>query len=186
VAPPARQRGATAAPARAQPPRAAQAVPALGRLFTAVEPARARQPRDKETAGTPFVTTVCAFAVAGAHALPAPPASQRQRGSGSGAAAQRIPPPPPPRTGSRIVSGQALQQQARVVSDITQSGSRAPLRTWRATGCAAARCRRVRGATEPHPKLFKLCRKAAYCCTAHSKEDWKRHKREDGCNAADD
>jgi hypothetical protein len=42
-------------------------------------------------------------------------------------------------------------------------------------------------AQEAHPKLFKLCgrcRSAAYCCAQHSKEDWKRHKREDGCTAA--
>jgi hypothetical protein len=49
--------------------------------------------------------------------------------------------------------------------------------------CALPAC----DAQEPHPKLFKLCgrcRGAAYCCAAHSVEDWKRHKREDGCNAA--
>jgi hypothetical protein len=49
--------------------------------------------------------------------------------------------------------------------------------------CALPSC----GAQEPHPKLFKLCgrcRGAAYCCAAHSTEDWKRHKREDGCKAA--
>jgi hypothetical protein len=49
--------------------------------------------------------------------------------------------------------------------------------------CALPAC----DAQEPHPKLFKLCgrcRGAAYCCAAHSVEDWKRHKREDGCAAA--
>jgi hypothetical protein len=49
--------------------------------------------------------------------------------------------------------------------------------------CALPAC----NAQEPHPKLFKLCgrcRGAAYCCAAHSVEDWKRHKREDGCKAA--
>jgi hypothetical protein len=49
--------------------------------------------------------------------------------------------------------------------------------------CALPAC----DAQEPHPKLFKLCgrcRDAAYCCPAHSVEDWKRHKREDGCAAA--
>jgi hypothetical protein len=49
--------------------------------------------------------------------------------------------------------------------------------------CALPSC----GAQEAHPKLFKLCgrcRGAAYCCAAHSVEDWKRHKREDGCTAA--
>jgi hypothetical protein len=46
--------------------------------------------------------------------------------------------------------------------------------------CALPSC----GATEEYPKTYKLCgrcRGAAYCCAAHSKEDWKRHKREDGC-----
>jgi hypothetical protein len=50
--------------------------------------------------------------------------------------------------------------------------------------CALPSC----GAQEPHPKLFKLCgrcRGAAYCCAAHSAEDWKRHKREDGCKPAE-
>jgi hypothetical protein len=49
--------------------------------------------------------------------------------------------------------------------------------------CALPSC----DAQEPHPKLFKLCgrcRSAAYCCAAHSVEDWKRHKRDDGCAAA--
>jgi hypothetical protein len=49
--------------------------------------------------------------------------------------------------------------------------------------CALPAC----DAQEPHPKLFKLCgrcRGAAYCCAQHSKEDWKRHKREDSCAAA--
>jgi hypothetical protein len=48
--------------------------------------------------------------------------------------------------------------------------------------CALPAC----GATEAYPKTYKLCgrcRGAAYCCAAHSKEDWKRHKREDGCEA---
>jgi hypothetical protein len=51
--------------------------------------------------------------------------------------------------------------------------------------CALPSC----GATEPHPKCYKLCGAAAalhiYCSAAHSKEDWKRHKRQDGCLAAD-
>ncbi len=49
--------------------------------------------------------------------------------------------------------------------------------------CALPAC----DAQEPHPKLFKLCgrcRGAAYCGAAHCAEDWKRHKREDGCAAA--
>jgi hypothetical protein len=49
--------------------------------------------------------------------------------------------------------------------------------------CALPAC----AAQEPHPKLFKLCgrcRSVAYCGAAHCAEDWKRHKREDGCAAA--
>ncbi len=49
--------------------------------------------------------------------------------------------------------------------------------------CALPSC----DAQEPHPKLFKLCGRcsgAAYCCKQHQTEDWKRHKREDGCKPA--
>jgi Mn-dependent DtxR family transcriptional regulator len=49
--------------------------------------------------------------------------------------------------------------------------------------CALPSC----AAQEAHPKLFKLCgscNAAAYCCKEHQTEDWKRHKREDGCAAA--
>jgi hypothetical protein len=49
--------------------------------------------------------------------------------------------------------------------------------------CALPSCAQ----TEPHPKCYKLCgrcRGAAYCSPAHSKEDWKRHKREQGCTPA--
>jgi hypothetical protein len=63
--------------------------------------------------------------------------------------------------------------QERGAADVAHHGLRR---------CALPAC----GATEAHPKLFKLCgrcRSAAYCCAAHSVEDWKRHKREDGCKA---
>jgi hypothetical protein len=63
--------------------------------------------------------------------------------------------------------------QERGAEDVARHGLRR---------CALPAC----GDTEAHPKLFKLCgrcRGAAYCCAAHSKEDWKRHKRED-CKAA--
>lgn len=36
------------------------------------------------------------------------------------------------------------------------------------------------GATEPHPKAFKLCgrcKSTAYCCPEHAAQDWRRHKR---------
>jgi hypothetical protein len=48
--------------------------------------------------------------------------------------------------------------------------------------CALPSCAQ----TEPHPKCFKLCgrcRGVAYCSAAHSVEDWKRHKRQEGCHA---
>jgi hypothetical protein len=60
---------------------------------------------------------------------------------------------------------------ARGAADVARHGLRS---------CALPAC----GATEQYPKTYKLCgrcRGAAYCCAAHSKEDWKRHKREDGC-----
>jgi hypothetical protein len=74
------------------------------------------------------------------------------------------------------VSGadQLASVQERGAEDVARHGLRR---------CALPAC----GATEAHPKLFKLCgrcRGAAYCCAAHSVEDWKRHKREDGCKAA--
>ncbi len=62
---------------------------------------------------------------------------------------------------------------ARGAADVARHGLRS---------CALPSC----GATEEYRKTYKLCgrcRGAAYCCAAHSKEDWKRHKREDGCAA---
>jgi hypothetical protein len=61
----------------------------------------------------------------------------------------------------------------RAAADVARHGLRS---------CALPTC----GATEQYPKTYKLCgrcRGVAYCCAAHSKEDWKRHKREDGCAA---
>jgi hypothetical protein len=76
----------------------------------------------------------------------------------------------------RMASGSELltSVQKRGAADVARPGLR---------GCALPAC----DAQEPHPKLFKLCgrcRGAAYCCAAHSVEDWKRHKRENGCTAA--
>ncbi len=62
---------------------------------------------------------------------------------------------------------------ARGAADVAHHGLRS---------CTLPTC----DATEAYPKTYKLCgrcRGAAYCCAAHSKEDWKRHKREDGCEA---
>jgi hypothetical protein len=62
---------------------------------------------------------------------------------------------------------------ARGAADVARHGLRS---------CALPSC----GVTEAYPKTYKLCgrcRGAAYCCAAHSQEDWKRHKREDGCAA---
>jgi hypothetical protein len=74
---------------------------------------------------------------------------------------------------SKLKDADAKQQQA-AAADLARHGLRR---------CALPSC----DAQEAHPKLFKLCgrcRGAAYCCAQHSKEDWKRHKREDGCAAA--
>ena len=62
----------------------------------------------------------------------------------------------------------------RAAADLARHG----LRT-----CALPAC----GAKEPHHRFFKLCgrcRSVYYCCPEHSREDWKRHKREDKCKAA--
>jgi hypothetical protein len=78
------------------------------------------------------------------------------------------------RQGTVSGADQLASMQARGVEDVARHGLRR---------CALPAC----GDTEPHPKAYKLCgrcRGAAYCCAAHSKEDWKRHKREDGCAAA--
>jgi hypothetical protein len=67
----------------------------------------------------------------------------------------------------------AKQQQA-AAADAARHGLRR---------CALPSC----DAQEPHPKLFKLCGRCsgvAYCGKQHQTEDWKRHKREDGCKAA--
>jgi hypothetical protein len=67
-----------------------------------------------------------------------------------------------------------LQSQQAAAADTARHGLRR---------CALAAC----NAQEAHPKLFKLCsrcRGAAYCCAEHQTEDWKRHKREDGCKPA--
>jgi hypothetical protein len=66
------------------------------------------------------------------------------------------------------------ERQQAAAADVARHGLRR---------CALPSC----DAQEPHPKLFKLCgrcRSAAYCCPEHSKVDWKRHKRADGCAAA--
>jgi hypothetical protein len=73
----------------------------------------------------------------------------------------------------RIERLNAKQQQA-AAADAARHGLRR---------CALPAC----DAQEPHPKLFKLCGRChatAYCCKQHQTEDWKRHKREDGCEAA--
>jgi hypothetical protein len=65
------------------------------------------------------------------------------------------------------------EYRARAATDVARYGLR---------HCALPSC----SATEPEPKFYKLCgrcRGAAYCSAAHSKEDWKRHKREEGCQA---
>jgi hypothetical protein len=62
----------------------------------------------------------------------------------------------------------------RATADVARHGLRL---------CALPGC----GATELQPKAFKVCsrcRGAAYCSAAHQQQDWRRHKREDGCAAA--
>jgi hypothetical protein len=62
----------------------------------------------------------------------------------------------------------------RAAEDVARHGLRA---------CAMPGC----GATEPQPKVFKVCsrcRRVCYCSQAHQAQDWRRHKREDACAAA--
>jgi hypothetical protein len=62
----------------------------------------------------------------------------------------------------------------RAAADLARHGLRA---------CALPGC----SATEPQPKVFKICsrcRRACYCSQAHQQQDWRRHKREDACAAA--
>jgi hypothetical protein len=64
-------------------------------------------------------------------------------------------------------------QQQRAAADVARHGLRA---------CALPECAQ----TEPHPKAFKVCgrcRAGLYCSAAHQAEDWRRHKRADGCKA---
>ncbi len=78
------------------------------------------------------------------------------------------------RQGKMSAADQLVAVQERGAADVARHGLRR---------CALPAC----DAQEPHPKLFKLCgrcRGVAYCCAEHSKADWKRHKREDGCTAA--
>jgi hypothetical protein len=62
---------------------------------------------------------------------------------------------------------------ARGAADVARHGLRA---------CALPEC----AATEPQPKAFKVCgrcRAVVYCSAAHQQQDWRRHKRSDGCKA---
>jgi hypothetical protein len=74
---------------------------------------------------------------------------------------------------AQIYSSEREQFSLRAAADVARHGLRS---------CALPFC----GATEAYPKTYKLCgrcRGVAYCCAAHCAEDWKRHKREDGCEA---
>jgi hypothetical protein len=78
-----------------------------------------------------------------------------------------------------MASGDALlamieMRDRRAAADLARHGLRA---------CALPGC----GATEPQPKVFKVCsrcRRTCYCSQAHQAQDWRRHKREDACAAA--
>jgi hypothetical protein len=77
---------------------------------------------------------------------------------------------------------QTRQAYAEAAAHVAADVARYGLRT-----CALPEC----GATEPHPKAFKLCarcRSAAYCSAAHQQQDWRRHTRDDsdgGCKKTD-
>jgi hypothetical protein len=63
------------------------------------------------------------------------------------------------------------ERQQRAAADVARHGLRA---------CALPECQQ----TEPEPKTFKVCgrcRAVVYCSAAHQQQDWKRHKRTDGC-----
>ena len=68
----------------------------------------------------------------------------------------------------RNLTADTAAQSARVAADTARLGLRC---------CSLPEC----GATEPHPKAFKLCgrcKSVAYCCPEHSAQDWRRHKRD--------
>jgi hypothetical protein len=71
----------------------------------------------------------------------------------------------------RVARKNVAGVQQRAAADVARHGLRA---------CALPEC----GAPEPEPKLFKVCgrcRAVCYCSAAH--QDWRRHKRADGCKA---
>jgi hypothetical protein len=75
---------------------------------------------------------------------------------------------------NRISIGVLAAERERASADVARHGLRR---------CALPECQQA----EPHPKAFKLCgrcRKVVYCSAAHQQEDWRRHKRDDGCKAA--
>jgi hypothetical protein len=75
---------------------------------------------------------------------------------------------------TRISIRALAADRERASADVARHGLRA---------CALPEC----GQAEPHPKAFKLCgrcRGVVYCSAAHQQEDWRRHKRDDGCKAA--
>lgn len=61
----------------------------------------------------------------------------------------------------------------RAAADVAKHGLRK---------CALPECTQQ----EPHPRAFKVCARChavTYCCREHQLQDWKRHKREEGCAA---
>jgi hypothetical protein len=72
-----------------------------------------------------------------------------------------------------VVTWDAQREVQLAVADLARHGLRR---------CALPGC----GATEAHPKAFKVCgrcKAAAYCSAAHQQADWRRHKRaEGGCS----
>jgi hypothetical protein len=78
-------------------------------------------------------------------------------------------------TTARLAAQRAAIERTLAAREVARHGLRA---------CAAPGC----GAQELAPRTWKLCsrcRKQAYCCAEHQREDWRRHKREDGCQQAE-
>jgi hypothetical protein len=76
--------------------------------------------------------------------------------------------------GQQMIHTVVAARHRRAAEDIARHGLRA---------CTLPECQQ----TEPYPKTFKVCsrcRAACYCSAAHQQQDWRRHKREDGCSAA--
>jgi hypothetical protein len=77
-------------------------------------------------------------------------------------------------TNARLTAQRAAAERALAAREVARHGLRA---------CAAPECGQQEAAPRTH-KLCSRCRTAAYCCAEHQRADWRRHKREDGCQQA--